>query len=205
MSIPLDLTKKYPALFAPSPKVPAIVEVPPFSFLMLDGQGDPNTSPAYQSALEALFQLSYGLKFTIKKAGGQEYRAMPLEGLWWTPDMDLFSVSQKDAWYWTMMILQPEPVTAEWVERVRAQLLAKKIHSPLLEQVRFEEYAEGLSVQLMHIGPYAAEGPNIAAMHAFARQAGYRLVGKHHEIYLGDPRRSAPEKLKTILRQPITR
>lgn len=203
MPDPLDLTKTYKTLFAPSAKEPAIVTVPPFNFLMLDGKGDPNLNPAYQGVVEALYQFSYTLKFAIKKAGGVDYKVMPLEGLWWAEDMTDFTAGRRDDWLWTMLILQPEPVTPEWVEKARALLLAKKDSSPLCEMVRFETYDEGLSVQLMHIGPYAAEGPNIARMHAFAHEKGCHLRGKHHEIYLSDPRRAAPEKMKTVLRQPI--
>jgi len=203
MPDPLDLTKTHKALYAPSAKEPAIVTVPACNFLMLDGKGDPNLSPAYQAAVEALYQFSYTLKFAIKKAGGVDYKVMPLEGLWWAENMNTFTEGRREDWLWTMMILQPGPVTPEWVEKTRAQLLAKKDSSPLCAKVRFETYDEGLSVQLMHLGPYAAEGPNIARMHAFAQEKGYHLRGKHHEIYLSDPRRSAPEKMKTVLRQPV--
>jgi hypothetical protein len=205
MPDPLDLTKTHKALFSPTPKAPVIVEVPAFNYLMLDGTGNPNTSPAYASAVEALYHFSYTLKFAIKKAGGVDYKVMPLEGLWWVEDMADFSIERKDDWLWTMMILQPEPVTVDWVVKTRAQLLAKKDSSPLVGQVRFESYAEGACVQIMHIGPYADEGPNIARMHAFAHEQGCHLRGKHHEIYLSDPRRAAPEKLKTVLRQPVAR
>ena len=203
MPDPLDLTKTHKALYAPSAKEPVIVTVPPFNYLMLDGKGDPNHSPAYQAVVEALYQFSYTLKFAIKKAGGVDYKVMPLEGLWWAEDMSDFIAGRRDDWLWTMLILQPEPVTPDWVEKTRAQLLAKKDSSPLCGKVRFETYDEGLTVQLMHIGPYAAEGPNIARMHAFAQQQGCHLRGKHHEIYLSDPRRAAPEKMKTVLRQPV--
>ncbi len=205
MPAALDLTKTLKTLYAPSPKEPVIVEVPSFNYLMLDGAGDPNTSPEYSAAVEALYQFSYTLKFAIKKSGGTDYKVMPLEGLWWVEDMAEFSLQRKNDWLWTMMILQPEPVSVDWVVKTRAQLLAKKGASPLAGQVRFERYAEGACVQLMHIGPYAEEGPNIARMHALAHQQGYRLHGKHHEIYLSDPRRAAPEKMKTVLRQPIRR
>jgi len=130
---------------------------------------------------------------------------MPLEGLWWADDMDTFLTGDKSKWIWTMMIAQPAPVTPTWVEKVRAQLLAKKDASPTLAQVRFESYPEGTCVQMMHIGPYSAEGPNIQRIHEFAASQGYHRAGKHHEIYLGDPRRAAPEKLKTVIRQPIVR
>jgi hypothetical protein len=201
----IDLSKELKHLYAPSPKEPVIVDVPPLNFLALDGSGDPNNSPLYQETVQSLYSLSYGLKFAIKKAGGPEYQVMPLEGLWWAEDMSDFITRDKQNWIWTMLIAQPAPVTPEWLETVRAATLAKKDAAPRVAEVRWLTYTEGLSVQLMHLGPYSAEGPNIQRMHQFAFAQGYRLEGKHHEIYLGDPRRTAPEKLRTVLRQPITR
>jgi hypothetical protein len=203
MPDPLDLTKTHKSLYAPSAKEPVMVTVPAFNYLMLDGKGNPNGNPQYQAVVEALYQFSYGLKFAIKKAGGVDYKVMPLEGLWWAADMAQFSMERKDEWLWTMLILQPDPVTTEWVEKIRGQLLAKKEASPLVSQVGFETYHEGACVQIMHLGPYADEGPNIARMHAYAHEMGYRLRSKHHEIYLSDPRRAAPEKMRTVLRQPV--
>lgn len=195
-----DWKKEYKQLYFP-PVHPLTVDVPPLNYLMLDGHGDPNNSPDYQAVVEALFSFSYTLRFAIKKAQGLDYAVFPLEGLWWVEDMRLFSVERKQDWDWTMMMAQPDVVTPAWVEMARAQALKKKgLH--LLEQVRFESYHEGLSAELMHIGPYAAEGPNIARLHEYIQaQAGY-LSGKHHEIYLSDVRKTAPEKLKTVIRQP---
>jgi hypothetical protein len=199
----LDLIKQRKSLYAPSPKAPVIVDVPSFNFLMIDGHGDPNTSTDYAQALSALFTSSYTLKFDVKKILGIDYHVMPLEGLWWAGDMNVFTdTPDKSSWDWTMMMVQPECVTPELFAAVGAQV-AKKIGAGLLRRLRFESYQEGPSVQLMHIGPFAAEGPNIARMHAFAKEQGYVQSGKHHEIYLSDFRRTAPEKLKTVLRQPI--
>lgn len=209
MSEQIDLTKEFKHLYSPSTKEPGIVDVPPFNFLMLDGHGNPNTSPVYVEVLEALYSLAYTLKFVIKKSTGIDFKVMPLEGLWWIigtqSDQVEFVKQDKDSWDWTMMILQPPVVTAEWVETTRQQAQAKKDAPVRIAQIRFEEYHEGLSVQLMHLGPYSEEGPNIARIHAFALGQGYHLEGKHHEIYLGDPRRTAPEKLRTVIRQPIAK
>lgn len=193
-------------LLKPSAKRVELVEVPPTNFLMADGQGDPNTSQDYKEAVEALYTLSYGLKFALKKALGVTSKVAPLEGLWWADDMAEFSAEHKSDWRWTMMIAQPEAVDAAWVARVREEVGRKKT-LPASERVRLEAFHEGLAAQIMHVGPYAAEGPTIETLHAFIRDAGYTFDGrvqKHHEIYLGDPRRSAPEKLRTVLRQPVS-
>lgn len=181
---------------------PVIVEVPELAFLMLDGHGDPNTAPAYREAVEALFAIAYAAKFAVKRAGGEDYGVMPLEGLWWTPDMAAFTTADKSAWNWTMMIMQPQAVTGEMIEAARVKAAATK---PLdaIARVRLERFAEGLVAQVMHLGPFAAEGPTIARLHALIGEQGYTPAGKHYEIYLSDPRRSAPEKMKTIIRQPI--
>ncbi len=197
----LDWSKDLKHLYAPSAKAPVMVDVPPLNYLMLDGHGDPNTNPHYAAVIEALFSLAYTIKFMIKK-GGVDYAVFPAEGLWWVPDMRQFTVNDKSAWDWTMMIAQPEAVNETIVEAARAEAIKKK-RLPLLEQVRFETYFEGKSAQIMHLGPYAAEGPTIARLHDFIAEQGYALTGKHHEIYLSDARRAAPEKLKTIIRQPV--
>jgi hypothetical protein len=200
---PLDLKKELAHLYNPSGKAFALVEVPELPFLMVDGAGDPNTSPAYAAALGALYAVAYGIRFALK-AQGFEYVVPPLEGLWWAPDMDAFTLSDKSAWLWTMMILQPEQVTEELVAQVRDEALRKK-KQPEIAQVRLERYHEGLAAQVLYTGPWADEGPTIAAMHAYIAEQGCELTGKHHEIYLGDPRRTPPEKLKTIIRQPARR
>lgn len=200
---PIDIRKDLKSLYSPSHKEFSIVEAPPLNFLMIDGHGDPNHAPQYQQAVEALYALAYPIKFALKKQG-YDYVVPPLEGLWWMENMAEFSLERKADWDWTMMIMQPEPVTAPLVGRVRSEVMAKK-NMEALARVRLEEYAEGLAVQILYYGAYADEGPTIARLHAFAREQGYVLRGKHHEIYLGDPRRTAPEKLKTIIRQPVAR
>lgn len=202
MTDKIDLKKTLKHLYRPSKKTPAIVDVPPMNYLMVDGHGDPNTAQEFQDAISSLFPLAYAIKFAVKKAQGIDYAVMPLEGLWWVKDMSKFSIDDKSNWDWTLMIMQPDYVAGDLVEEVRQQV-AKKKDPPLLSQIRFEAYHEGLSVQLLHLGPFADEGPNIARMHAFAAEQGYELAGKHHEIYLSDIRKTAPERLKTVLRQPI--
>ena len=190
-------------LYAPSATHPSIVEVPAFKFLMVDGSGDPNTTPAFQDAIQALFPLTYGIHFALKKAGVESH-VRPLEALWWADGKRDFLEIGQGLWRWTAMMLQPDQVTPEILEKVRAEAQRKK-PNPALARVRLETFDEGLSAQVMHIGPYSAEKPTIERLRAFIAEQGYQARGKHHEIYIGDPRRSAPEKLKTIVRQPIAR
>ncbi|HLF25350.1 MAG TPA: GyrI-like domain-containing protein [Anaerolineae bacterium] len=199
----IDFKKELKQLYNPSPKQVVAVDVPPLNFLMIDGAGDPNTARAYPQALAALYSASYTLKFMLKKGKAAiDYGVMPLEGLWWAPDMAQFSIADKGAWLWTAMIMQPDFVTEAQV-REAVEQAAKKRELPALSQIRLERYHEGLAAQIMYIGPYAAEGPTIAGIHRFIEESGHQLRGKHHEIYLSDPRRTAPEKLKTVIRQPM--
>lgn len=183
---------------------PAIVEVPELAFLMIDGHGDPNTAAEYREAVEALYTIAYTAKFAVKR-GPQaiDFGVMPLEGLWWTDDMATFSTANKSDWDWTAMIMQPDPVDSEVFELARETAAEKKPELAAIGGVRFEHFTEGPSAQLMHVGPYSSEGPTIERLHAFIAEQGYERRGKHHEIYMSDPRRCAPEKLKTIVRQPI--
>jgi hypothetical protein len=193
-------------LYRPSAAEPQIIDAPPALFLMADGKGDPNTSKDFEHAIQALYSCAYGLKFLLKKKG-LEYHVTPLEGLWWAPDMAAFSLEHKGAYHWTLMISVPEQVTAAELEEVKVQARRKR-PSEALEHVRLIRFHEGLSAQVMHVGTYATEGPTIAKLHAFIHDRGYTFDGmrqKHHEIYLGDPRRAAPDKLKTVIRQPIRR
>ena len=171
-------------------------------FLMVDGHGDPNTSAQYRDAVSALFSVSYTARFALKRAGVLDYGVMPLEGLWWVPDMATFSTEDKSAWDWTMMIMQPDEVTEAVFAQAKSGAAAKR-SLPALDGLRLERFAEGLSAQVLHVGPYSAEGPTLRALHEFIAEQGRELAGKHHEIYLGDPARSAPENLKTIIRQPM--
>ncbi len=153
--------------------------------------------------MQALYAVSYAVKFALKRApDGIDYGVMPLEGLWWVPDMSDFTVADKAAWHWTMMIMQPDRVTAELVEEAKATVAARQ---PLTAaaNLRFGRFAEGLAAQVMHVGPFATEGPTIARLHDYIAEQGYQRTGKHHEVYLSDPRRAAPDKLKTVIRQPM--
>ena len=200
-------TRPKPAdLYRAGAAEPVIVDVPAQLFAMVDGEGNPNESKDFQDAIGALYSAAYGLKFALKKQG-VEYRVPPLEGLWWAPDMRVFNLERKSAYRWTVMIALPDDTTPKAFEEVRAAARRRR-PSPALERMRLAEFREGRAAQVMHVGPYATEGTTIARLHAFIRDHGYTFDGtrqKHHEIYLGDPRRAAPDKLKTIIRQPIGR
>jgi len=199
----IDYKKEWKHLYNPPKKEVALVEVPPIKFLMTDGSGYPGTSQEYQDAIEALYGLSYTLKFMSKKSeNGKDYTVMPLEGLWWMEDMSKDFMENREDWLWTSMIMQPGFISKAMVDEAASQLRHKK-NPVALDKIRFEEYQEGLAAQIMHLGPYAEEGPVIKKMHDYIDQNGYKRRGKHHEIYLSDPRRTAPEKMKTILRQPV--
>ena len=201
----IDLKKEWKELYRPSAKQVSLVDVPPFNYLMIDGRGDPNTAQDYKEAVETLYAVAYTLKFMLKKGEiGQDYVVMPLQGLWWVDNMAEFNVERKEDWQWTMMILQPPPVSEAMVRAAIVQTAGKK-NPPALDKVRFASLHEGTTAQIMHIGPYAAEAPNIEKIHQFIAANGGQLRGKHHEIYLSDPRRTAAEKLKTIIRQPFAK
>lgn len=201
----IDLKKQLRAFYNPPASAVAVVEVPPLSFAMVDGAGDPNTSAAYAAAIQALYTLSYTLKFHLKK-GPQaiDYTVMPLEGLWWADEGIPFRMDDKASWQWTAMILQPDQVTPELFNQAR-QEVEKKKRLTLPPSLRLERFQEGAAVQIMHIGPYAAEAPTIAQLHAYIAQQGWRPWGKHHEIYLTDPNRTAPEKTRTVIRSRLLR
>jgi hypothetical protein len=199
----IDIKKELRQFYNSSTKEFKIVDVPEMNFLMVDGMGDPNTAQEYIDAIQALYNVSYTLKFMVKKGGlGIDYGVMPLEGLWWVDDMTQFSEEKKDEWKWTTMIMQPKYVTRDLFDLALIEVKKKK-SLPALSKMRFESFYEGLAAQIMYIGPYSAEGSTIRRLHSYIKDNGYELTGKHHEIYLGDPRRSAPEKLKTIIRQPM--
>ena len=208
----LDLRKQYKELYKPSAKKAALVKVPRLQFAMIDGAiekgGEPGTSPAFRESMMALYGLSYTLKFTskLRKKNPIDYPVMALEGLWWVEDGH-FDVTIKDNWHYTVMMLQPEHISHEMFEEVREQVRKKRGDSPALSKARLEHFEEGLCVQMMHIGPYATEPATIEIMRAFAAENGYRdrvgPNGKHHEIYMSDPRRVDPSKLKTVLRHTV--
>jgi len=199
----IDFKKELKHLYQPSKKDFQVVGVPEMTFLKVDGRGDPNSAPEYTSAIEALYAVAYKIKFISKKEG-KDYVVPPLEGLWWAEDMKSFtSVRDKSQWDWTMMIMTPEWIRVEMVESAKGEVARGK-DIPALEKLRWEPYLEGLSAQIMHIGSYDDEGPILACLHdEWMPSNGYTFNGLHHEIYLSDPRRVEPHKLKTILRQPI--
>ncbi|EHR51138.1 hypothetical protein SacmaDRAFT_2900 [Saccharomonospora marina XMU15] len=182
-----------------------IVDVPDLRYLMIDGHGDPNTSSAFGQAIEALYPLAYKLKFASKQTLGRDYVVMPLEGLWWAEDMDTFTASRdKSRWNWTLMIMVPDWTDEEMFVAATEQVTAKN-RPRRLHEVRLETLSEGTCVQTLHVGSFDSEAEVLARMHHdFIPRHGLRMVGKHHEIYLSDFRRTAPERLRTILRQPVT-
>lgn len=198
----IDYKKDLAHLYRPSARAAALVEVPAMNFLMIDGAGDPNASGSYQQAVEALFSVAYAVKFKVKKTLAIDYGVPPLEGLWWADDPAAFAAGDKERWKWTMMIMQPEFVHAATVRETIVEVKKKK-KSPALDKVRFEKFSEGKSAQILHIGPFSAEGPTVARLHAFIASISGRFSGKHHEIYLSDIRRAAPAKWRTIIRQPL--
>ena len=198
----IDLKKELEQLYHPSAKEVVQVFVPTMNYLMVDGEGDPNTSQAYSDAVEALFAVSYAVKFMIKKGPMTvDYGVMPLEGLWWADDMSKFSTVDKSNWKWTAMIMQPDFVTKEMVEMAIADVKKKK-DLAAITKVRFEPLSEGKCAQILHLGPFSDEGPTIEKVHEFIDSKGKR-IGKHHEIYLSDIRKADPSKWKTIIRQPM--
>jgi len=216
----LDLRKKYRTLYRGPSKAPELVEVPELLFLTIDGRiergSTPGTSRTFQAAVEALYGAAYTLKFAFKKrkTGAVDWPVMPLEAIWWVEE-GTFDIGHPGNWCWRAMILQPEQVTADALAEALEQL-GKKKPSPALKQLLLRRFEEGLSVQMLHVGPYAAEPVTVARMRAFAEERGlierHDLVKRgllavhdHHEIYLSDPRRTAPEKLKTLIRHPVRR
>jgi len=207
MARKIDLKKEDRQLYSPSSKAFSLVEVPEQQFLVLEGQGDPN-GPAYSQAVEALFAVAYGLKFLSKKEPGIDYVVMPLEGLWWAENVGAFDpeTGDRDQWLWRAMIRQPDHITSEMVTAAINQAISKGKGGERVADLRLESFTEGLSVQVMHVGPFSEEGPTIQRLHEeFIPQNGLVENGVHHEIYLSDMRRTAPEGLKTILRQPVRR
>ncbi len=208
----LDLKKEYKHLYAPSAKKTEILQVPCLQFAMIDGAiekgSEPATSPAFSDATRALYSISYTLKFMLKKrkTNAIDYPVMALEGLWWVED-GAFDIMVKDNLFYTLMIMQPGIITKDVFEEGKEQVRKKKGDSPSLTKVRLVELEEGICMQTMHIGPYATEPAAIERMRAYALENGYHdrvgPNGKHHEIYLSDPRKADPAKLKTVLRHPL--
>ncbi len=200
----IDFKKTLKHLYQPSVKEIVRVDVPEMNFLMIDGEGNPNNSKSFSDAIEALYSVSYTLKFMVKKGEmGADYGVLPLEALWWADDMSAFTTGNKDAWKWTIMVMQPEFITREMLKEAM-ETVAKKKKPVSLPLVRFEAFKEGKAAQILYIGPFSEEGPTIEKVHQFIEDNGSHRIGKHHEIYLNDMRRVAPEKWKTIVRQPMS-
>lgn len=198
----MDIKKDFKSLYHASATTVVEVYVPTLNYLMVDGQGDPNTAPAYVNAVQALFAMAYAVKFLVKKSIlAIDYGVMPLESLWWVQDMSKFSIDDKSNWQWTAMIMQPAFVTSDCVAGAMKEV-AKKRPALDLSQVRFATFSEGRCAQTLHIGPFSEEGPTIAKVHQFIEARGQR-TGKHHEIYMSDIRKAAPSKWKTIIRQSM--
>ncbi|KQR21227.1 GyrI-like domain-containing protein [Microbacterium sp. Leaf151] len=183
-----------------------VVQMPEMRYLMIDGHGDPNISPSYTQALQALYPVAYTLKFASRRELGRDYVVPPLEGLWWADDMDAFTTARdKSRWDWTMMLMIPEWIDEAMV-RAAIDVVGAKESAGRLDDVRIETFAEGLCVQTLHLGSYDDEADVLEEMHReFIPGRGLHLRGKHHEVYLSDPRKVTPDKLRTILRQPVVR
>jgi len=197
----IDLKKTLKSYYTASAVKPAIIDVPVMNCLMVDGTGDPN-GPAFQEGIGTLYSVAYTLKFTFKKEKAIDYPVMALEGLWCAEDVADFLNDKRENWKWTLFITLPDVVTKKDVAQA-VDAVKKKAKFPRFPEVRFEKFNEGKAAQIMHIGPYSTERATIERLHKFAEDQGYQLRGRHHEIYMGDPRRSAPEKLKTIIRHPV--
>ncbi|MGB1285783.1 MAG: GyrI-like domain-containing protein [Aggregatilineales bacterium] len=204
----LDMKKTLKHLYKPSAKDVSVVDIPPMNYLMIDGTGNPGTSETYDHAVKALYTLAYNIR-AICKADDTVFTVMPLEGLWEFDgqggEVRKLTSADKGTFIWTLMILQPEFVTEAIVEQARETAAKKKGTPALLDNVRFESYHEGDAVQLMYIGSYDDEAPTVARLHAYIDDNNHNYAKKHHEIYLSDPRKVAPEKLKTVIRQPFSR
>ncbi|WP_417582970.1 GyrI-like domain-containing protein [Pelagibacterium sp.] len=200
----VDFKKQLKTLYGPTKSRGLyLVDVPTMRFLMIDGRGDPNIESGYRDAVETLYAVAYALKSASKTQLERDYVVPPLEGLWWARDVKSFAARDKHKWKWTMMIMVPDWIGPAMI--VAAIETARTKKRPVaLDRLRVEALAEGKAVQVLHIGAYDDEGPVIARMHnSFIPELGLVPVGRHHEIYLGDPRKTAPEKLRTVLRQPV--
>ncbi len=197
----IDFKKQFKHLYQLAADEVAVVEVPAMNFLMLDGSGDPNGA-TYTDAVGKLYAVAYALKFLLKKRDAErDYTVMPLEGLWWTREGTVWYDTDRANWCWTIMIVQPEGITEELFEQARSEVERKKQFD--LAYMRFAAFTEGRAAQILHSGPYSEERPTIDRLHAFLEQRDWQASGRHHEIYLNDPFRTAPERLRTIIRQPF--
>ncbi|GLY86677.1 GyrI-like domain-containing protein [Actinoallomurus iriomotensis] len=200
-----DVKRELKQCYAPKNTDWALVDVPAQQFIAVDGRGDPNTSPDYARAVEALYTVAYTIKFTSKRTLDRDFVVGPLEGLWWSDRPEVFITRDKGAWQWRMLISQPDWITEDLIDECRQAALAKKKLATIAD-VRRETLEEGTSAQLLHVGPYDDEGPALARLHhEYLAANDLTMSGHHHEIYLGDPRRTEPARLRTVLRQPVRR
>jgi len=198
-----DVKREHKDLYAPRNTTWTLLDVPELTYLAVDGRGDPNTSPAYAAAVEALYAVAYTLKFATRQETG-DFVVGPLEGLWWHEDPTVFTARAKESWNWTMLLHLPDWVTADQLDDARAAATAKK-KLPAIAEVRQLTLREGRCAQVLHVGSYDEEGPVLATLHdEFLPANGLREAGDHHEVYLGDPRRTEPARLRTVLRQPVS-
>lgn len=209
MPVKIDFKKKWKNLYQPPTDKVVMVEVPEIQYLMVEGSGDPNTSQEFKDTYAILYPVAYTLKF-MSKGKGKDYVVMPPEALWWADDMTDFLEGNKDNWLWISMMMIPDWITKEQFDEVVVQVKEKKGDElpPTFSKLRFEKYSEGKAAQLMHIGHYSEEHDNIMKIHAFIEEQGGKFDGKvwgqyHHEIYLSDPRRVKPERMKIVIRQPF--
>ncbi|MDL2246420.1 GyrI-like domain-containing protein [Methanobrevibacter sp. OttesenSCG-928-K11] len=198
----IDFKKEFKEIYSPSKKEVSFVNVPKFKYLTIDGEGDPNTSQEYSDSIEALMSVSFKTKFIMKKEFNKDYVVMPLQGLWWQEDMENFSVDDKSSWKCTSLIMQPDFVNENHIKQATEETILKK-DLPSIDKLEFREIEEGLVAQILHIGPFSEEGPTVQKLHDEIFDNDYKFNGLHHEIYLSDIRRANPDKLRTIIRQPI--
>jgi len=208
MTEKLDLQRELKEFYRPAARAPQFVILPPLKYLMIEGRLQPGERPGeseqFARATEALYGLAYTIKFMskLRESSPVDFKVMGLEGQWWV-ESGKFGLDPNEPWCFNLMIMQPEHITPEMFRAAADELRKKKGELPALAKMRLEEFTEGACVQMMHIGPYSDEERTFSRMHDFAIENGYEFSGKHHEIYMGDPRRTAPDKLKTILRMPV--
>lgn len=189
------MRKQYKNLFS-GKKEPALIEVPSLPYLMVDGKGAPE-SQEYATAVSGLYAVAYAVRFALKPI--VEYSVAPLQGQWWSPDLEVFTTGDRSAWCWTMMIVQPAQAAPETISAAMAKARQKR----QIDGVRFEQFEEGTCAQILHTGPYSEEPATLARLMAFISGTGRQITGNHHEIYLTRPRTDAPEKMRTLIRYPL--
>jgi len=206
----LDMKKQLKHLYNPSSKAVSVVDIPRMNYLMIDGEGNPNTAEGYQESVVSIYKLAYGIR-AICKSNDNTFTVMPLEGLWHIKGQDAppndfnITLADKELFQWTLMIVQPDFVTADIVEQARETVMKKKDTPAKVTDVRFESYHEGEAAQILHIGSYEDETENVASIHQYIDENRWHVDKRHHEIYLNDPRKVEASKLKTVIRQPFRR